>query len=247
MVIHTYGNRTDKVILMLHPMGFTGKEIVDHFVPHFKNHYFIIAPDMGNHGDDKGDFKSMDEEMNSLYEYLKSNNIMHIDLVLGLSMGAAGALILMQHKDLEFDQVYLDGAPVARMGFIMRTIFAPVLIWVKNSMVKNLDKANAEYVDRYGEILGNQMGQNFLKFTDESIKNIADVCVRGNIFKISPDMQKHIYFDWGSKEDYYKTSTPLVRKIYPDTNVIIRENYAHCEYMAKHPEEYVSYLEEKIS
>ena len=246
MVIHEYGEKGQRVVLILHPMGFTGKEMAEHFLPHFQGSYYVIAPDMGNHGDDKDEFKSIDLEMQKLHEYLIQNDIKHIDLVLGLSMGAAGALILMQNKDLEFGEVYLDGAPVARMGFIMRKIFAPVLIWVKNSMVKNLEKANAEYVERYGDVLGNQMGQNFLKFTDDSIRNIADLCVRGNIFEFDTETQKRMYFDWGSKEDYYKTSTPLVRKKYPNANVIIREGYAHCEYMAKHVEEYVAFIEKHI-
>ena len=246
MVIHTYGNREDKVILLLQPMGFSGKEMTDHFLPHFKKSYFIIAPDMGNHGDDHSDFKSMDKEMEQLHAWLAENDITYIDLLLGLSMGAGGALILMQYKDLKFGEIYLDGCPVARMGFIMRKIFAPVLIWVKNSMVKDLKKANAEYMERYGEVLGSQMGQNFLKFSDESIRNIGDLCVRGNIYEFDAATQKRMYFDWGSKEDYYKNSTPLVRKKYPDAHVIIRENLAHCEYMAKYPEKYVSFIEEHI-
>ena len=88
-----------------------------------------------------------------MHRYLVKNGITNIEILLGLSMGAAGALVLLKSKRLSFNKVYLDGAPVARLGFIMRRIFGPVLIWTRNSMKKNMEKANAEYVERYGKEL----------------------------------------------------------------------------------------------
>ncbi len=243
MVIHTFGDPVKQVVILLHPMGFSGTQFYEQLAPHFKDEYFFIAPDMGNHGDEESEFHSIETEMSQLYVWLVKNDIRDIALLYGASMGAAGALTLMKHQDLLFVKVYLDGAPVARLGFIMRKIFGPVLIWTRNSMRKNMEKANAEYIERYGEKMGNQMGENFLHFSNESIRNIAEACVQGNDYAFSEEMQSRIAFDWGSEELYTKTSRPLVEKIYPKARVMVREGYQHCEFLAKKPKEYVAEIE----
>ena len=243
MVIHTFGDPTKQVVILLHPMGFSGTQFYEQLAPHFKGDYFFIAPDMGNHGDEQREFHSIETEMSQLYVWLVKNDVKDIALLYGASMGAAGALVLMKHQDLSFRKVYLDGAPVARLGFVMRKIFGPVLIWTRNSMRKNMEKANAEYIERYGEKMGNQMGENFLRFSNDSINHIAEACVQGNDYAISGEMQPRITFDWGSEEHYTKTSKPLVEKIYPGAHVTVREGYQHCEYLAKCPTEYVSGIE----
>ena len=134
MYIHTFGNRSDKAVIILHPMGFLGTDLYEHFRPYFQNDYYYIVPDMGNHGNNTQEFVSIDYEMKCLHRYLVKNGITNIEILLGLSMGAAGALVLLRSKRLSFNKVYLDGAPVARLGFIMRRIFGPVLIWTRNSM-----------------------------------------------------------------------------------------------------------------
>ena len=243
MIINTYGDRSDPVVIILHPMGFSGSQFYEQLGPHFRGKYFFVAPDMGNHGKELREFHSIEAEMSQLYIWLVKNDLRDITLLYGASMGAAGALHLFQHQDLQFQRIYLDGAPVARLGLLMRSIFGPVLIWTRNSMRKNMENANAEYMERYGEKMGREMGESFLKFSDASIQHIAQACVSGNTFPISEENEASITFDWGSKELYTKTSMPLVKKLYPKARVIIREGYQHCEYLAKHPEDYVTGIE----
>ena len=64
--------------------------------------------------------------------------------------------------------------------------------------------------------------------------------------KDSEDMQKRIWFDWGEKELYTKTSKPLVEKLYPHAHIIVREGYEHCEYMMKENYDYVRSLQKII-
>ena len=83
------------------------------------------------------------------------------------------------------------------------------------------------------------MADNFLLFNKTSIRNIGTACVIGNTPDLPETMQARIWFDWGEKEIYTKTSRPLVEKLYPKSHIIVRKGYEHCEYMMKENEEYI--------
>lgn len=238
MFIHSYGNTEAPTVIILHPMGITGAKMYE-TVGKKLGDYCVIAPDLGNHASEKRDFRSAQAEAAALHDYLVKRSRTNIRLLYGASLGAAVALKLLCYHDLAIEHVYLDGAPVARLGFMMRQIFAPVLVWQKKMIVRNREKGISDFVARYGRDIAEHMADNFLLFNKTSIRNIGTACVIGNTPDLPETMQARIWFDWGEKELYTKTSRPLVEKLYPKSHITVRKGYEHCEYMMKENEEYI--------
>jgi len=245
MYIHKHGNNTAPTVIILHPMGITGTKMYE-VVGQKLGDYCVIAPDMGNHASEKRDFRSARAEAAALHDYLVKSGRMKIKLLYGASLGAAVALKMLDYTDLEIENVYLDGAPVARLGLVMRNIFAPVLVWQKNMIAKNREKGISDFVKRYGRDIAEHMADTFLQFSKTSIRNIGNACVVGNTPHLTDEMQKRIWFDWGEKELYTKTSKPLVEKLYPNAHIIVREGYEHCEYMMKENDDYIRNIQRII-
>ena len=245
MYIHKHGNNTDPMVIILHPMGITGTKMYE-TVGRKLGNFCVIAPDMGGHASEKRDFRSARAEAAALHDYLVKSGRMKIKLLYGASLGAAVALKMLDYTDLEIENVYLDGAPVARLGLVMRNIFAPVLVWQKNMIAKNREKGISDFVKRYGRDIAEHMADTFLQFNKTSIRNIGNACVVGNTPLLTEDLQKRIWFDWGEKELYTKTSKPLVEKLYPNAHIILREGYEHCEYMMKENYDYVRSLQKIV-
>lgn len=191
MYIHKHGNNTDPTVIILHPMGIAGTKMYETVGQKLGN-FCVIAPDMGGHASEKRDFRSARAEAAALHDYLVKSGRMKIKLLYGASLGAAVALKMLEHTDLEIEHVYLDGAPVARLGLVMRKIFAPVLVWQKNMIVKNREKGISDFVNRYGRDIAEHMADTFLQFNKTSIRNIGTACVVGNTPLLTEDMQKRI-------------------------------------------------------
>lgn len=246
MHIHTHGIKGDPVIVILHPMGITGEKMYEIVGSRFGGKYYFITPDMGGHGSEKRKFRSARAEAAALHSYLRQKGLTQILLLYGASLGCAVSLHLLQYEDLNIEHIYLDGAPVARLSSFMRGIFAPVLVWQQDMIARNREKGISDFVKRYGRDTAEHMADSFLKFDKESIYHIGRDCVEGNIPDLSREIQKRICFDWGEKELYAKTSMPLVKKIWPDAEVIVRPGMEHCEAMAQFPE-YAGKIEERIT
>ena len=246
MYIHTHGKAGLPVIIILHPMGITGEKMYEVIGKKLQGEYFFITPDMGGHGSEKRIFKSAKTEAAALHHYLVQKGLTEICLLYGASLGCAVSLHLLKFEDLNVQHVYLDGAPVARLNPVMRNIFAPVLVWQQEMIIRNREKGISDFVKRYGRDIAEHMADSFLAFDKDSIKNIGRDCVMGNTPELSVDQQSRICFDWGEKELYIKTSMPLVEKIWPMARIMIRPGMEHCEAMAQVPD-YVEQIERMIS
>ena len=246
MHIHTHGSKGDPVIIILHPMGITGEKMYEVVGTKFRGEYYFITPDMGGHGSEKRKFRSARAEAAALHNYLLQKGLTQIRLLYGASLGCAVSLHLLRYEDLNIEHAYLDGAPVARLSAVMRKIFAPVLVWQQDMIIRNREKGISDFVKRYGRDIAEHMADSFLKFDKESIYHIGRDCVVGNIPDLPQEIQKRISFDWGEKELYTKTSMPLVRKIWPNAEVIVRPGMEHCEAMAQVPD-YVEKIEERMT
>ena len=246
MHIHTHGSKGDPVIIILHPMGITGEKMYEIVGSKFRGEYYFITPDMGGHGSEKREFRSARAEAAALHNYLQQKGLTQIRLLYGASLGCAVSLHLLRYEDLNIEHAYLDGAPVARLSAVMRRIFAPVLVWQQDMIIRNREKGISDFVKRYGRDIAEHMADSFLKFDKETIYHIGRDCVVGNTPYLSRELQQRISFDWGEKELYTKTSMPLVKKIWPDAEVIVRPGMEHCEAMAQVPD-YVEKIEERIN
>ena len=157
MHIHTHGSKGDPVIIILHPMGITGEKMYEVVGTKFRGEYYFITPDMGGHGSEKRKFRSARAEAAALHNYLLQKGLTQIRLLYGASLGCAVSLHLLRYEDLNIEHAYLDGAPVARLSAIMRRIFAPVLVWQQDMIIRNREKGISDFVKRYGRDIAEHM------------------------------------------------------------------------------------------
>ena len=157
MHIHTHGSKGDPVIIILHPMGITGEKMYEVVGTKFRGEYYFITPDMGGHGSEKRKFRSARAEAAALHNYLQQKGLTQIRLLYGASLGCAVSLHLLRYEDLDIEHVYLDGAPVARLSAVMRKIFAPVLVWQQDMIIRNREKGISDFVKRYGRDIAEHM------------------------------------------------------------------------------------------
>ena len=246
MYMHTYGKPSDPAVVLLHPMGITAEKLYEIVGQKLKGSCCLLIPDKGNHGEEKADFLSVEDEADKICTYLKSHEISELVMIYGASMGAAVALRMLSHSEIKVRSLYLDGAPIAKLGFIMSRVFAPVLIWQKGIYEKNNQKKLAEFISRWGEDLNDHMRETFIRFSNTSIRNIAQACVKGNMVSIPEELQKHTWMEWGEDEEYAKKSPSEAKRLYPFAHVEVRPGYNHCEYMMKKNADYVSGIENVI-
>ena len=246
MYMHTYGNATDPIVILLHPMGITADKIYEIIGSKFKSPYYLLIPDMGNHGMEKTDYISAENEAKNICEYLDEHRLTDIALLYGASMGAGVALRMLSHSEIKVRSMYLDGAPIAKLGFVMTKLFAPVLIWQRGIYEKNDKKKLAEFIERWGDDLNDHMRETFIGFSDASIRNISAVCVKGNMVEIPEELQRHTYMEWGKNEDFAKKSPKVAARLYPLAHISVRTGYNHCEYMMKKNSEYIAGIEKVL-
>ena len=242
MVIHTHGDKSKPVIVILHPMGITGEKMYEVLGNQFQGSYFFICPDMGGHGQAYRPFKSAVHEAKALHRYLTAQGISRIHLLFGASLGCAVALQFLRYEDIDCNLAYLEGAPVAKLNFAMRRIFSPVLLLQKNMIQANREKGIRDFVRRYGRDIAEHMADNFLAFDRQTITRIGHVCAAGTSPFLTADKQERLYFTWGAKELYANSSRPEAEARYPLSHTLVRSGYEHCEAIFKMPE-YVNVLE----
>ena len=246
MYMHTYGQPSAPAVVLLHPMGITAEKLYAIIGRKLKGSYYLLIPDMGNHGREESDFLSAEDEAESICKYLKAHGIIDIAMVYGASMGAAVALRMLSHSEIRVRGLYLDGAPIAKLGWFMSRVFGPVLIWQKGIYEKNDRKKLSEFIARWGEDLNDHMRETFIRFSNTSIRNIAQACVKGNGVSIPEVLQKHTWMEWGESEEYAKRSPSEAKRLYPSARITVRPGFNHCEYMVKKNADYVSGIEEAI-
>ena len=148
----------------------------------------------------KRKFRSARAEAAALHNYLLQKGLTQIRLLYGASLGCAVSLHLLRYEDLNIEHAYLDGAPVARLSAVMRKIFAPVLVWQQDMIIRNREKGISDFVKRYGRDIAEHMADSFLKFDKETISHIGRDCVVGNTPYLSRDLRHRSFLKEGRRK-----------------------------------------------
>ena len=247
MVIHTYGDPGDPVVILLHPMLITGEQMYEMLGTKLKGNYFFISPDQGGHGDDKDDYVSPDKDAEELYRYLKENGYTDIALLFTASMGGVPAMQLLSKEDLHFRSVHIDGTPLAKLDPVTALIMQLLYQKYRKQAIKDPSKVAAALGKQYGEEAGRKMAEQFAKLSAKSVWRIVKYCTIGSAVPLSDELCSRMTFEWGEKEIDAKGGRPLAEKMYPSSKVIIRKDWDHCEYMAKNRQQYADELSAEMA
>lgn len=242
MVIHTYGDPGDPVVILLHPMLITGEQMYDMLGKKLSGRYFFISPDQGGHGDEKEDYVSPEKDAEELYLYLKENGYTDIALLFTASLGGLPAMWLLSKDDLTFHSVHIDGTPLAKIGPVTALIIQLMYQKYRKQALKDPSVIAKALGKQYGEETGRNMARQFAKLSAASVWRIVRYCTIGSAVPLSDELCSRMTFEWGEKEIDAKGGIPLAKKMYPKAKVIVREGWDHCEYMAKNRQQYADEL-----
>ena len=132
MLFQTYGDRNHPAVLFFHAMGVTG-ESSEPVAKYLQDRYFCILPTSTVYC--KGQkYVSKADEVRQVEEYLKSQGVERLELVVASSIGADLAMAFLTGTKLPIGHVFFDGGQFAQIGKGTRRIMTPFLYLVIKSL-----------------------------------------------------------------------------------------------------------------
>ena len=234
MEISTYGNRNNENILLFHPM-FTSAEFFNSFVEKLQDEFFFIVPTLSGHSHGST-YVSVEEEERQLDQFLQSNGIDKIKLVIGFSLGGNIAFDYFSKNSSKTEKVVVDSAPLFNFPrFVKRHFlskYKKCLQKVRQNPTKAADELNKNF---HG--MGNAQKEVAQIVTDESLTGLIESCYNVDLPRLTETEQSKITFLYGTK-DIAKLCLPRIRR-YKHSSFVKLSGLNHCEYFMEHQDEYI--------
>ena len=240
MKFKTLGNRNDPAVLFFHAMGVTG-ESSEPVAKYLQDRYFCILPTSTVYC--KGQkYVSKANEVRQVEEYLKSQGIEYIKLIVASSIGTDLAMAFLTSTKLPIGHVLFDGGQFAQIGKGVRRMMTPFLYlaikslyWSKGGTLKKILWCDDDSIKPYFIAAGENLTYTNLQ------RHILD-SLENNLFPSLPEeLQRHIYFGFGSIEDHFKYRQ-AVMKAYPCSHYPVFEGYDHMQYQIRDPRGFAEML-----
>ena len=230
MNIHTFGDKNNKTVILIHGM-LTPWQMWQDTIEYFKKDYYVVVPELDAHTQNEvSRFKSVEDEAAQIIKYIKDNLNGEAYMLCGLSMGGRIAAAIAKDESLRIEQLVLDGAPLGKMPRIL-------ISFMKKSYKSIIRKSKArdKKVLKSCEkvFLPKKFIPDFLKVADKmedaSIDNILEsVFSEFKFIKYNSDMK--ILFMHGTKgnESVSRKCAAKMKQINPQTVIKCFNGYAHA-------------------
>lgn len=233
MLFQTYGDRKNPAVLFFHAMGVTGVS-GEPVAKYLQDTHFCILPTSTVYC--KGQkYVSKADEVRQVEEYLKSRGVGCLNLVVASSLGADLALVFLTSTELPIGHVFFDGGQFAQIGKGTRRIMTPFLYlaikslyWSKGRTLKKIMWCDDDSIKPYFIAAGKNLTYTNLR------RQISDSLEDKPFPSLPEELQRHIYFEFGSIEDHFKYRQ-AVMKAYPYGNYPVFEGYNHMQYQIRDP------------
>ena len=240
MLFQTYGDRKNPAVLFFHAMGVTGLS-GEPVAKYLQDTYFCILPTSTVYC--KGQkYVSKADEVHQVEEYLKSQGVECLNLVVASSLGADLAMAFLTSTDLPIGHVFFDGGQFAQIGKGTRRIMTPFLYlaikslyWSKGGTLKKVLWCDDDSIKPYFMAAGENLTYTNLR------RKISDSLEDKPFPSLPEELQRHIYFEFGSIEDHFKYRQ-AVMKAYPYGNYPVFEGYNHMQYQIRDPRGFAEML-----
>ena len=240
MLFQTYGSRNHPAVLFFHAMGVTG-ESSEPVANYLQDRYFCILPTSTVYC--KGQkYVSKENEVRQVEEYLKSQGVEYLELVVASSIGADLAMAFLTSTKLPIGHVFFDGGQFAQIGKGMRRIMTPFLYlaikslyWSKGGTLKKILWCDDDSIKPYFIAAGKNLTYTNLR------RQISDSLEDKAFPSLPEELQRRIYFEFGSIEEHFKYRQ-AVMKAYPCGNYPVFEGYEHMQYQIRNPKGFAEML-----
>ena len=240
MRFKTFGNRNDPAVLFFHAMGVTG-ESSEPVAQYLQNRYFCILPTSTVYC--KGQkYVSKADEVRQVEEYLQSQGVEYLELVVASSIGADLAMAFLTSTKLPIGHVFFDGGQFAQIGKGTRRMMTPFLYlaikslyWSKGGTLKKILWCDDDSIKPYFIAAGKNLTYTNLR------RQILDSLEDKPFPALSEELQKHLYFEFGSIEDHFKYRQAVI-EAYPCGHYPVFEGYDHMQYQIRDPKGFAEML-----
>lgn len=249
MVFHTYGNKENKAVVLIHGM-LTPYQIWNKTIEEFAGSNYVIVPELDGHTEEeKSTFISVEDEARKITEYLTKELNGEVYLLAGISMGGRIASEVAKNTGLRIENLVIDGAPLMKVNGILKSIMRNNYKAILKKSKARDPKVKASFEKNF---LPGEYWNEFLKIADnmsiETVDNIIDSLFRPFEFIKYPDDMK-ILFMHGTKgnESVSKKGALKMKELNPKMEIRSFDGLAHAELLCFKQEQWNRELSEFLT
>ena len=240
MLFESFGDKKHPAVLFFHAMGVTG-ESSEPVASYLQDTYFCVLPTSTVYCTGQK-YISKADEVRQVEEYLKSQGVERLELVVASSIGADLAMAFLTRTKLPVGHVFFDGGQFAQIRLVTRRIMTPFvylaiksLYWSKGGTLKKILWCDDDSIKPYFIAAGKNLTYTNLR------RQISDSLEDKPYPPIPENLQRHIYFEFGSIEDHFKYRQ-TVMEAYPCSHYPVFEGYEHMQYQIRDPKGFAEML-----
>jgi len=240
MLFQTYGDRRNPAVLFFHAMGVTGASS-EPIARYLQDRYFCILPTSTVYCEGQK-YVSKADEIRQVENYLHGQNVNCLAMVVASSIGADLAMAFLTQTKLPVEHAFFDGGQFAQIGKGTRRMMTPFLYlaikslyWSKGGTLKKILWCDDDSIKPYFIDAGKNLIYTNLR------RQISDSLEDKPFPSLPEELQKHIYFEFGSIEDHFKYRQ-AVMKTYPCGHYPVFEGYDHMQYQIRDPKGFAEML-----
>ena len=186
---------------------------------------------------------SKQEEINQIQTFFHKEGIDKIALVVASSIGADLAITFLSQTEIPVEHAFFDGGQFAQTSKLTRKIMVPFLYlaikslyWTNGATLGKIMWCSEESIKPYFIHAGKNLRYKNLH------RQMMDSLEDKEFPKLSEEMQKKSFFEFGSIEEHYKYRE-AVRKAYPYGNFPVFQNHNHMQLQILNPEKFAEMLD----
>ncbi len=246
MKLHEFGKENTLVMVLIHGV-LTPWQIWLPQIQAFEKDYHIFVVALSAHTEEEpSEFVSLETEVAEILQALRAHGVAEIDALCGLSLGGVIAHEIWKTASLPIKHLILDGAPLVPFPFGSGKFMAKNYVKIIHRSKERDPKVLASFKKNF---LPEKYLEGYLKIadfmTDTSMTNIVMAADAGNLCT-TVDNKSRILFLHGTKgnEILSKKVGKLIKKAYPEAEVICFKGDIHCYKAIYEPEKWVEVVKD---
>ena len=227
-------------MLFFHAMGVTGASS-EPIARYLQDRYFCILPTSTVYCEGQKYVSKLDE-IRQVEDFLHRQGVERLAMVIASSIGADLAMAFLTQTKLPVEHAFFDGGQFAQIGKGTRRIMTPFLYfaikslcWSKGGTLKKILWCDDDSIKSYFIDAGKNLTYTNLR------RQISDSLEDKPFPSLPEELQRHIYFEFGSTEDHFKYRQ-AVMKAYLCGNYPVFEGYNHMQYQIRDPKGFAEML-----
>ena len=227
-------------MLFFHAMGVTGASS-EPIARYLQDRYFCILPTSTVYCEGQK-YVSKQDEIRQVEDFLHRQGVERLAMVVASSIGADLAMAFLTQTKLPVEHAFFDGGQFAQIGKGTRRIMTPFLYfaikslyWSKGGTLKKILWCDDDSIKSYFIDAGKNLTYTNLR------RQILDSLEDKPFPALSEELQKHLYFEFGSIEDHFKYRQ-TVMEAYPCGNYPVFEGNDHMQYQIRDPKGFAEML-----